>query len=808
MIAAKVINAAQYEVWGSWYIDITCSGAPVSHCYIDSDGVNTQMYRELDTGTAAPNCTGSPPYSGGTTWYDPNATIPGWVPAVQGNPSLFNGGNVFSKRIIDPMTGQPMPVLSFEPSAASGTPCDDLYFRQNVALHPIPAPPATNVQITKHYATGPDSVTFTYPKVTNPTINVVIKLCNSGAGTSDPATFIDSGSTAALHFWGQEHFRGPSNVTTSDGQNIGKGSLGQAGWHFDWIDQGSPSTAEPITFINGSGMPGAVWSGSAWTPYCWSVTLTGTDDTGNSVNDCGVHNNFAKWVGPGSYPQSGGITYVWNCSTPTFTNTWTVSPTRTYTPTATRTPTPNFTNTFTFTPTKTFTPTNTATRTNTSTFTVTRTSTPTYTNTVLFTPTFTPTKTPTFTVTYTPTLSNTPTVTNTRTNTVTPTNTFTVTMTSTRTPTYTPTLLNTPTPTFTPTLSFTPTATNTRTYTITPTNTFTLTNTPTPSNTPTVTFTPTLSYTPVPGATNTFTFTVTNTMTRTWTPTPTFTPTLSFTPTATDTRTYTITPTNTFTVTNTQTWTYTPTLTYTPTWTYTPVPGATNTFTFTVTNTMTRTWTPTATFTLTPSFTPTATNTPTWTSILTSTYTFTPTASRTFTGRRLATFTPTYTATATSTWTFTHTLTSTFTPSPTKTITPTYTFTPTWTSTFTVTPSPTWTLTASTHPHPDVYSPMRRVLRVQELSYSVPRAGFHLRGLLQFPGALLAEGLQLGGGIHPGSFEGLSRSHLPQQPHRASLFLGRDELWQQPLRQRGLYPLSGGTLRPENQEFDRSPVKR
>ncbi len=161
------------------------------------------------------------------------------------------------------------------------------------------------------------------------------------------------------------------------------------------------------------------------------------------------------------------------------------------------------------------------------------TSTPSNTNTPTLTSTYTPTNTPTGSSTPT----NTPTPTYTRTNmptaTNTPTNTTAATYTRTNTPTATHTPTNTPTGTYTPTATYT--LTNTPTATYTPRNTPTATFTPT--NTKTATFTPTKTSLATYTATNksTATYTPTNTSTATYTPTNTSTAT--FTPPNTPTST-------------------------------------------------------------------------------------------------------------------------------------------------------------------------------------------------------------------------------------------------------------------------------
>jgi hypothetical protein len=338
LVAARVMDAGPQQVFGSWYIDIGCANN--NHAYIQSDGTNTQTIMETETGTF-PNCsTVAPPYTGGADWYDPAASPSGWSPALQVT------GTIWSKQMFDPQTGAIIPVLSNSVGGTSQGICHDLYFRQSIAIQPIPPPPATAITITKQYSTGSNSVTFSEPATGNEAATVVIQVCNSGVGITGAVTLLDTGSTT-------------------------KGSLGQPGWHFDWGDtgvvingQGGDNSEEPITLVNGSGFPGASWNGTSWVPYCWSVTMVGQDNTsGNPQLNCGVHNNFATWLGNGN-PQSNGITYVWSCNTPTWTPTFTTTPTWTQSftpspsPTKTLTPTPSstFTSTYTLTPSWTNTP--------------------------------------------------------------------------------------------------------------------------------------------------------------------------------------------------------------------------------------------------------------------------------------------------------------------------------------------------------------------------------------------------------------------------------------------------------------------
>lgn len=429
VVAARVMDAGPQQVFGSWYIDIGCANN--DHAYIQSDGTNTQVIMETEAGTFPTCSTVAPPYSGGADWYDPVASPTGWSPALQVT------GTIWSKQMFDPQTGAIIPVLSNSVGGTSQGACHDLYFRQSVSIQPIPPPPATAITITKQYSDGSNSVTFSEPATGNEAATVVIQVCNSGVGITGAVTLLDTGSTTGIPFWGSENFRGPQNITGSDGTNTGKGSLGQPGWHFDWGDnavvvagQSGDNAEEPITLVNGSGFPGASWNGTSWVPYCWSVTMVGQDNTaGNEQFDCGVHNNFATWLGSGN-PQSNGITYVWSCNTPTWTPTFT----NTFTWTQSFTPTPS--------PTKTLTPTPTST----------------FTNTYTLTPSWT--QTPVFSFTFT----NTPTITFTPTNTLSPTQTFTPTLSPTAT--FSPTITNTPTITFTPTITDTPTITFTPTATV------------------------------------------------------------------------------------------------------------------------------------------------------------------------------------------------------------------------------------------------------------------------------------------------------------------------------------------------------
>ena len=49
-VAAQVVNAKNNDVWGSWYVDITCSSG--QHSYIASNAVSTEMFTTGGSGGA------------------------------------------------------------------------------------------------------------------------------------------------------------------------------------------------------------------------------------------------------------------------------------------------------------------------------------------------------------------------------------------------------------------------------------------------------------------------------------------------------------------------------------------------------------------------------------------------------------------------------------------------------------------------------------------------------------------------------------------------------------------------------------
>jgi hypothetical protein len=122
-VASQVTNAKGSNVFGSWYVDVTCAGG--QHAYISSDGVSTKMFSTTGSGDAGtsddytPNCTPStaPPVSGGN-WYDLNASLSGWGDAAVVNPALADAASqIWSKQITNPATGRFVPVVSYNTSA-------------------------------------------------------------------------------------------------------------------------------------------------------------------------------------------------------------------------------------------------------------------------------------------------------------------------------------------------------------------------------------------------------------------------------------------------------------------------------------------------------------------------------------------------------------------------------------------------------------------------------------------------------------------------------------------------------------------
>ncbi|PKO04107.1 MAG: hypothetical protein CVU41_18750 [Chloroflexi bacterium HGW-Chloroflexi-3] len=194
-----------------------------------------------------------------------------------------------------------------------------------------------------------------------------------------------------------------------------------------------------------------------------STTTTGTNTltaTNTATFTRTATNTLIPVTGTSTRTQGPGTSPTFTQS-PSMTNTSTWIPTYTTSPTWTSSVMP----TFTFTPSFTSSPSQTFTFTPTNTHTFTPTLTSSITPSLTFTPTFTPSLPPTFT--FTPTWTNSPTVTYT----LTPTWTFTPTQ------TFTPTLTGSVTPTFTFTSTLTPT------HTLTPTLTSTFTTTPTPTAT-------------------------------------------------------------------------------------------------------------------------------------------------------------------------------------------------------------------------------------------------------------------------------------------------------------------------------------
>ena len=769
VIAMAVTDTAGGQIWGSFTLDVTCSGG--QHAYISSNSGNMKL--------SYTNIYNSPPPNDGSgnAWYTLNYNDASWGYAVQ------VGVTTWAKPLYDPADGRMVKAWSYSNDASSGANQWDpsgqkmLYFRRHFTLNPVTPLPSPTFTIQK--STPQSSMIRGGP------VTFTIVVCVSGGYTRDPVLITDWWTSPTYCAWtmGNPYYYNDINDgimyrsdTTPDRftlyfplgfeANTCKTfvyELNPCWFSTDWYSPAWCTTATNYARVT--------WTSGTLTTslnvqlYCPSPSNTATRTRTATLSPTYTRTNTPQITPTPTPSRTLTSTYTrtrtptpfsspTRTSTPTYSRTLTPSPSRTPTPSPSRTPTSSPsrtpTQTWTRTPSPSVSPSASATRTPTPSSS--RTPTPTWTRTPSpsLTNTNTRTRTPTFT--YTDTISsNTPTITPTWTRTGTRTPTLTYTRTRTPTLTWTNTVLpsstntRTPTSTYSRTPSLSPTNTNTRTRTPTFTytdtissNTQTITSTHTRTNTraPTLTWTNTVSPSPTNTRTPTLTYSrtpspsITNTNTRTRTPTFTYTDTISSnTPTITPTWTRTGTETSTATSTNTpsliatpsDTWTQTFTPTYSNTLTNTQINTPTFTFTDTIssnTPTMTMTWTntriQTSILTVTPTWTMTCSPTFTQTASPTGTNTVTVTLTVTDTSQNTATNTPTvtYTLTITSTWT----ITQTDTPTWTETLTSTWTSTSTVSYTFTGTPTwrPTQTITPTVTNTPDAHS---AELTIMLLSY-------------------------------------------------------------------------------------------
>jgi hypothetical protein len=188
--AAEVINTAANIVGGGWVISIQCSDGSVS--YITDEDNTYTMYDDLN-GSAPPP----------SNWYQP---------AYVDSPALFTGTPVlappifwFNPAMTNPLTGNPLQVLSHSTSATQSSTAERLYFRQSVVLPilsptPTPSPVPTyppgcgvpNFQEAKVQASGclggtgtvtaPGSGTYSF--TAQPNQLLVLRLCTSSSSSA------------------------------------------------------------------------------------------------------------------------------------------------------------------------------------------------------------------------------------------------------------------------------------------------------------------------------------------------------------------------------------------------------------------------------------------------------------------------------------------------------------------------------------------------------------------------------------------------------------------------------------------------
>ena len=170
--AARIQNSSSSALGGTWMITITCADGSLS--YITDGDASFQMYDDT-TGTAPPPVDGS-----GNTWFDGGYSDPNNLFTGVAVPVTVPGFWLLGDALTNPVTGQPVPVLSHS-SNASQAPGPDgfqeaLYFRESivlpvVTLTPTPTPFPTACGTPVFQAGGPVDSGCPSGGVTNVTIN-------------------------------------------------------------------------------------------------------------------------------------------------------------------------------------------------------------------------------------------------------------------------------------------------------------------------------------------------------------------------------------------------------------------------------------------------------------------------------------------------------------------------------------------------------------------------------------------------------------------------------------------------------------
>lgn len=315
-MAVRVRNTAPTEMWGTWALDILCSGG--LHSYITSNH-SFEFYHD-------PSGTAPPPLEGGLPWTDP-----AYVPSTPwGSPSTVTG-SVYGKRATDPQTGMLLPPRSWN-SSGSGTGPNVMYFRQGFGLTPAPTPvpPALSLQVIQPTCNAHSGQTFT----------VTLRVCNSGGNLTQTASVV-------LERGPENSFCGPwspsgysishsgTQTTLSLPAVAGGGCVDYDICLVDYYV--GPSEEGEVRLLNAT----LTWPG-------------GTDSGGASIV-----------AGPVCVPLSPTITRTFT-PVPAASPTPTISPTHTFSPTPSASPTPappspTFTATLTATPSASFTASPTAT---------------------------------------------------------------------------------------------------------------------------------------------------------------------------------------------------------------------------------------------------------------------------------------------------------------------------------------------------------------------------------------------------------------------------------------------------------------
>jgi hypothetical protein len=163
--AAEIINSATSEVGGDWLITINCTDGGTS--YISDADLNLSFYDDLTGGSA-------PQPNGTTQWYEQS-----WVDTFGKfccAPIATSGVSWWFTPLTNPLTGNPLPVLSHSTNGQDSSASEILYYRENVPM----------IDITPTVTLSPTITPTPYPPGCGPPSFVQAAIIGQGCIGSGP----------------------------------------------------------------------------------------------------------------------------------------------------------------------------------------------------------------------------------------------------------------------------------------------------------------------------------------------------------------------------------------------------------------------------------------------------------------------------------------------------------------------------------------------------------------------------------------------------------------------------------------------